>query len=235
MKKLSLKAMMACSMMLMLSLFAPFASSAAYGIDEGEPVPAGHSASTVFIDERPAPPQDFQAYKTAEQKVTLRWRGLTAISGYEVYIRKDDGKFRLVKEIKSRPSRKYTVKGLSPNGKYKLAMRTYKVLDGERKYSRYVTATVDMKKQPLPKDLSLVKALTVKVGQEKKIPVKCRRGRASKYIKGISFKIHNKEIADANAAGVVVGKKAGRTTAILKVTLKSGLSKTFRMKIKVVG
>ncbi len=234
MKKLKLKAMTACSILLILSLAVPFVSFAAVGSDEEMPVSAKYVMSTVFIDDPPAPPQDFQAYKTAERKVTLRWRGLIAVSGYEVYIKKDDGKFHLVKEVKSRSSRKYTVKGLSPNKKYKLAMRSYKILDGEKKYSRYVTATVDMKKQPLPKDLSVAKSLIVKVGQEKKIAVKSRRGRGSKYIKGISCKIRNKEVANASPTGVIVGKKAGRTTATIKVTLKSGLSKTFRMRINVV-
>ena len=61
-------------------------------------------------------------------------------------MKKGNGKYHKIKEIKSRKVRKYTVKNLSPRGVYRLRMRSYKNLEGERKYSRYMMLTVDMKK-----------------------------------------------------------------------------------------
>ncbi len=104
------------------------------------------SHAAVLIDDPPAPPQVLRAYKTASRKVTLKWRGQLGVSGYEIYLKKGNGKYHKIKEIKSRKVRKYTVKNLSPRGVYRLRMRSYKNLEGERKYSRYMMLTVDMKK-----------------------------------------------------------------------------------------
>lgn len=187
----------------------------------------------VGIDDPPAPPQSLKAYKTADGKITLSWRGSTDASGYEIYLKKGNGKYHKVKDIKSPSTRKYTLKNLSSKGIYKIRMRSYDKIKGAMTYSRYMTVTVDMKKQPLPKNLSVSKSLSLNVGQKKKINVKCTKGTDSRYIKTITYKIKNPKIASVKSSGYITGKKKGNTTVTVKVTLKSGLSKSFTTNLRV--
>lgn len=187
----------------------------------------------IGADEPPVPPQDVRAYKTGDRKITLEWRKPCYLGGYEICLKKGSGKYHKIKDITGTSLKKYTVKNLSPKAVYKLRIRSYKMVAGKMRYSRYMGVTVDMRKQPLPRNLSMKKSFSLHVGQEKKVAVKCTKGTDSRYIKKISYKVMDKSIAGVKPSGIIVGKRKGTTTMTVKVILKSKLSKTFTVKLKV--
>lgn len=180
-------------------------------------------------------PSSFQAYKTAENAATLTWRKSDSASGYEVYLKKGNKSYQKVQTITSSQSTKCTINNLSPTAVYKLRIRAYLDKRGERTYSGFTkSVTINMKKQPLLKNLSVKKDISMKVGQKKNLAVKCTRGTSSRYIKNVNYKVKNTKVASVKLSGIISGKKKGDTIIKIKVTLKNGQKKTFITKVKII-
>lgn len=180
-------------------------------------------------------PSSMQAYKTAEKAATLTWRKSPSASGYEVYLKKENESYQKVQTITSSQGTKCIVKNLSPTAVYKVRIRSYLDNNGERTYSGFTRSVIiNMRKQPLLKNLSVRKSLSMKVGQKKSLVVKCTRGTSSSYIKNVIYKVKNPKVAGAKSSGIVSGKKKGETVVKVKVTLKNGQKKMFTTKLKVI-
>lgn len=181
-------------------------------------------------------PASVSAYKTGAAEITLRWKKSSNADGYEVYLKKGNGGFKKARTFTKGSDGKYVIKGLSPNAAYKLRIRPYcKEGKGKEKhYGSYTKAiTVNMKRQPLLKNLFLKKSVSIRKGKKGQISVKCTEGTSSKYIKSVSYKVRDPKIASVSAAGVVKGKQRGSTQATVKVVLKNGQKKNFTVKLKV--
>lgn len=190
----------------------------------------GTFIDTPTITDDVAAPTKVTAYKTAAYTATLTWKKADSADGYEIYLKKGNSSYKKVKTLKNAT---YKIKDLSNKGTYKIRIRSYKVVNGKKYYSSYTKAiTLKMKEQLLPKDLSINKKITVKVGGQKKLALKCASGKNDKLIKNVKYKVKNNKIASVQS-GIVKGKKTGSTTVRITVTLKSGLSKTFTTKIQV--
>ncbi len=179
-------------------------------------------------------PASVSAYKTGAAEITLRWKKSSNADGYEIYLKKGNGGFKKARTFTKGSVGKYVIKGLSPNAAYKLRVRPYRKEGREKSYGSYTKAiTVNMKKQPLLKNLSLKKSVSIKKGKKGQISVKCTEGTSSKYIKNVSYRVGDPKIASVSTAGVVKGKQKGSTEATVRVVLKNGQKKSFTVKLKV--
>lgn len=179
-------------------------------------------------------PTKVTAYKTASKTITLKWKKADEVDGYQIYLKKGNSTYKKNKTLNAAKKCIYKIKKLSNKGTYKIRIRAYKKVNGERYYSKYTKAiTVKMKEQLLPTDLSVNRKINVKVGKQKKLTVKCVSGKNKNLIKNVKYKVKDKKIATVKS-GRVKGKKVGSTSVKTTVTLKSGLSKTFTTKIQVI-
>lgn len=196
--------------------------------------PADLPSDYVEVPEAPQP-VSVKAYKTGQKAITLTWKKPASSCNYEIYLKKGNGTYQKIKTVKASKKAKFVIKNLSPTATYKLRINAYdKGLGGSRRNSGYTKPiTINMKKQPLPENLSVKKSVSVKTGKKKNLAVKCTGGTSKNYIKGVSYKVKNPKIASAKSSGTIQGKKKGDTKVTVKVTLKSGLKKTFVTKVKV--
>ncbi|MDE7425241.1 MAG: fibronectin type III domain-containing protein [Lachnospiraceae bacterium] len=206
-----------------------------YGSNMGEI--AIHSVKLLeysnVIDDPPSIPQNMKAYKTGENTITISWQG-GSNNGYEIYLKEGEKDYQKVKTIKGNSTGHCQLRGLLSTGKYKVKIRSYAIMSLDI-YSPFTKAVViNMKKQPLLKNLSVNKKVTLKIGKEKKLAVKLSNGTSKNYIQKIKYVVGNSQVATVKA-GTIKGKKAGSTSVKTTVTLKSGLKKTFTTQIKVIS
>lgn len=96
--------------------------------------------------------------------------------------------------------------------------------------------TANKKKAVFPENIIVGKNLELKVGETKKLPIKCPLDKNKKSLaKTIKCTVKNKKIASATKDKIpkITGKKAGTTTIKVKVTARNGAKKTFTTKVKV--
>jgi len=180
----------------------------------------------------PEAPAQVEAYKTAAGTITVTFKKDSKAGGYEICLKKKNGIYKKVNARKVSAA-KYKIRNLSAKQTYYIKVRSYQTKDGTKSYSPYSKAvTVNMKKQPLPRDLSLNKKVSLKVGDTKALKVKYSAGTGSSFVKSINYKVKDKRIATVKN-GKITGRHEGSTEVTTKVVLKSGLSKTFKTKIKV--
>ena len=189
---------------------------------------------TADVYDPPGTPGYLEAHKISEKTAVLTWMR-TSGEGYEIYLKKGNGSYRKIGTVASDVT-KYKLKNLSPKAIYKLRMRAYCDWNGETRYGHYSKAvTLNMKKQPLPKNLSIKKSFSIKVGKKKRLAVTCTGGTSKSYIKKVTYQVKNPKIASVNSSGMVRGKRKGNTVVTVNVVLKSGLKKTWKSRVKVVS
>ena len=136
----------------------------------------------------PGTPGYLEAYKTSEKTAALTWM-TTSGEGYEIYLKKGNGGYKKIATGISPDCTEYKLRNLSAKAVYKLRMRAYCDRHGEREYGHYSKeATLNMKKQPLPKNLTVKKFLSVKSGKNKRLAVTCTGGTGKSYIKSANKK-----------------------------------------------
>lgn len=190
----------------------------------------------VTIDLMPHKPGSLRAYKTAKKEITLNWEKSKRASGYDIYLKKPGEKYKKIKSVKGLANTSYKIKNLLPAGNYKVKICSYIGKGGEKARSSFTKpVSINMKSQPLPKDIVLKGFQKLEIGERKQFAVKCINGTKKDFIKDIKFKVKNHKIAKVNNMGIVEGKKGGTTKLEVTVKLKSGLTKKFTRKIKVVN
>lgn len=105
---------------------------------DGEKVCVGKSTAT---SAKAVPPKtSLSSAKGQENKVTLKWKKVSGVSGYEVYrATSKNGKYKKVKTITSNSKTTYVNKNLETGKKYCYKIRTYKNVDGKKVYGQYST------------------------------------------------------------------------------------------------
>ena len=199
------------------------------------PAPPTQEDDKVYVPECPLP-SFVKAYKTARKEVTLTWKKASPDCSYEIYLKKGNGNYKKIKTVTSPQDTKHVIKNLSPTAIYQVRMSSYDIVEGRKRYSGGFTEpiTVNMKKQPILKNLSVQKSVSLKVGALKTLTVKCTQGASRSFIKQVIYKVKNPKIASVKPSGVIEGRKKGTTKITIKVKLKSGLSKSFVTNVKVV-
>lgn len=182
----------------------------------------------------PEAPTNLKAAKTASKTAKITWKKSNAADGYEIYLKKGNEKYKKVKTISSAKKTSYQIKNLSNKNTYKVKMRSYIKVDGKKFYSSYTKpVTLNMKKAIFPESIFVVKNIELKVGETKRLPMKCPLDDNKKSLmKSVKCTVKNKKIASAKERKIT-GKKAGATTIQVKVTARNGATKTFTTRIKV--
>ncbi|MCR5791580.1 MAG: hypothetical protein K6G65_00280 [Lachnospiraceae bacterium] len=178
-------------------------------------------------------PPKMEGYKTARNTITVTIKDKKKVAGYEFYLKNENGTYKKV-PARRVTALKYEIRNLSAKKKYYIKARSYRTKEGETIYGSFSTkpVKVNMKKQPLPENISVNKKLSLKVGTTKTLKLKFLSGTSSRYVKSITYKAKNKKIVTVKK-GKVKGKKKGNAVITTRVLLKSGLSKTFHTKVKV--
>ena len=70
-------------------------------------------------------------------KVKIAWDKLAGVTGYEIYISEDGENYKTLKDIVAYKTDNYTKSNLELNKKYYIKARCYKIIEGERVYSKY--------------------------------------------------------------------------------------------------
>ena len=202
-----------------------------YGSDKGEMAirSVKFLQYDIVIDDPATTPYNVKAYKTSEDNITVSWK---SGDSSEIYLKKGNGAYEKVRTITDSAITKCELTGLSPTATYKVKVRSYNKMSYDIFSSFSKPVTVNMKKQPILKNLSVNKTLTLKVGKSKELAVKLTDGTSKSFIKSIKYSVKNPNIATVKS-GTIKGIKAGSTQVKTKVTLKSGLKKTFTTKVKV--
>lgn len=73
---------------------------------------------------------------STNNSITLKWKQNSKVDGYQVYS-VANGKYTLIKSIKSNSVISYTISNLKCNSKYEFAMRSFKKINGKITYSDY--------------------------------------------------------------------------------------------------
>ena len=89
-------------------------------------------------------PGKITAKVTAEKNVTVSWSKVSAAKGYKVYrAASREGEdyrytsYKCIKTVSSKNTVKYTDKTVKPGKKYFYKVKSYKVINGKKKYSKY--------------------------------------------------------------------------------------------------
>lgn len=89
-------------------------------------------------------PGKITAKVTAEKNVTVSWSKVSAAKGYKVYrAASREGEdyrytsYKCIKTVSSKNTVKYTDKTVKPGKKYFYKVKSYKVVNGKKKYSKY--------------------------------------------------------------------------------------------------
>ena len=104
--------------------------------NESEEVCIGESASTSgkVVPAKTA----IASVKGQKNKVTLKWKKVSDVSGYEIYrATSKNGTYKKVKTIASNSKNTYVNKKLEAGTKYYYKIRTYKKVDGKKVYGQY--------------------------------------------------------------------------------------------------
>lgn len=128
----------------------------------------------VTTDTLPHKPDSLKAYKTAEKEIILNWKRVKKASGYEIYLQKAGKKYKKVKSMKGSSNNRYKIKNLLSTGNYKVKVCSY-IERGEQKVRSSFTkpVSINMKIQPLPKDITFKGFKKIKIGDRKRLVVKC--------------------------------------------------------------
>lgn len=189
----------------------------------------------VFTDTLPHKPNFLKAYKTSKKEITLNWKKVNEASGYDIYLQKEGKKYKKVKSIKGASTTSYKINNLLPAGNYKVKICSYKERGGQKVCSSFTKPVfINMKSQPLPKDIILKGVKKIKIGDRKRLVVKCINGASDVFINKIEYKVKNRKVAKISNTGIVEAKRCGNTEIVVTVKLKSGLTKKFVRIVKII-
>lgn len=87
----------------------------------------------------------------SSSSVTVKWKKVSSASGYVVYQKKDNGKYKKVATIKSGSKVSYTKSGLSSATKYSYKVKAYKTKSNNKTYSSYSKVKAAYTKPATPK------------------------------------------------------------------------------------
>lgn len=79
--------------------------------------------------------------KTSKTSVLLQWKRVNGASGYQVYMKKGSGKFKLIKNLSSTKLKK---KGLKKGKTYQFKIRAYRLINGTIIYSPFVIKSIKL-------------------------------------------------------------------------------------------
>lgn len=77
------------------------------------------------------------AKRKGNNKIKLTWKKLDNVSGYEIYMKKGNGKYKKVKTISQGKTVSYTKNGLNKKYVYTFKIRAYTKIDGKKVYGAY--------------------------------------------------------------------------------------------------
>ena len=80
-----------------------------------------------------------KAGNKGSKKAILKWKKISGVTGYRVYMKKGTGKFTKIKEIKGSTKVSYTKTKLSAGKTYYFKVRAFKTVDGKNIYGTYST------------------------------------------------------------------------------------------------
>lgn len=189
----------------------------------------------VSTDTLPHKPDSLKAYKTSKKEITLNWKKVDNASGYDIYLQKAGKNYKKVKSIKGASTIRYKIKNLLSTGNYKVKVCSYKERGGQKVRSSFTKpVSINMKSQPLPKDIVFKGYKKLKIGEKKRLLVKCGNGTSEYFIEKIEYKVKNSKIVKISNTGIIEAKTHGTTEIVVTVKLKCGLTKKFVRKVKVI-
>lgn len=99
----------------------------------------GEASNTFSITAKPVK-STIKKITAKKKAVELQWNKQTQGNGYKIYrATSKNGKYTLVKTVKSANTVKYTNKGLKSGKRYYYKVRAYKIVDGKTVYGNYST------------------------------------------------------------------------------------------------
>ena len=107
-----------------------------------------------------AAPKILGASKSSS-KINLRWSKVKGASGYKIYRKTTDGKYKCIKTVQGGGTLSYKLTGFNSNTKYKFKLRAYKMSGGKTTYSNYSPAKTVTTKYGLGKTNYTNEALSV--------------------------------------------------------------------------
>ena len=226
-----------------------------YGSQEGELVLSQLSSHMwVYICVPPPMPPEIaklSVHKIGDKKAKISWQNTRGrAEKYEIYQKRLgntlSGKSNIiVKEIFKKIhtikvhntgtmddfDKKYsfTVKNLNKKGKYVFYV---KAVYDEFRTVKSDKILLNMKTELLPKDIKLAKKVILKKGSRRKIPFTYKKGTKKSFVSKVDCTVQKRKIA-LFKKGKILAKRRGSTKLTVKVTLKSGLKRTFKTKVVV--
>ena len=179
-----------------------------------------------------AAPAKLTVKKASKSSIKLTWTKVSGAYGYEVYYKTGNGAYKKYKTVNYK-TLTCTLTKLKNNQTYSFKVRA--VGKNNLTHSSFTKpGTVNMSKKLSIDELKLKKSkASLKKGQTVATAIVVPKGKTAGQIKSRTYSIGNKRICTISKTGKVKAVKKGTTYAYVKVTLKNGDKKTFKMKITV--
>lgn len=106
----------------------------AYKIVNGKKIYGEYSSVEEAKTKAKAP--KLRSVSSSKDKISVKWNKVTGAAGYEVYVRKDNGKYTLLKSTSSKTSG-LTIKKISKKTKYSFKIKAYRTIGKQKIYSSW--------------------------------------------------------------------------------------------------
>lgn len=179
-----------------------------------------------------AAPTKVSLTKLSTTSAKLAWNRVYGADGYLIYYsQKKNGSYRLVGRRFNEKQTTFTCTDLNKNKNYYFKICPYTVSkQTSSRTNGYFSKTISisMKKAiSLPEIKLSSQKITLKRKQKKALSIVLPKSANKKLVKSITFKTNNAAIASVTKTGVITGKKKGKTSIKVTVTLKDNRKKTF--------
>ena len=177
-------------------------------------------------------PSKLVVRKASKTSVKVSWTKAAGSYGYELYYRAGKGAFKKYGTVSSQKL-SCTVSKLNPNVTYSFKVRT--VGENRATYSACTkTYAVNMKKALSIDEVKLKKAsISLTKGKTVRAAISVPVGKTAGQIRSKTYRTSNSKICTVSKTGTVKAVKKGSAYVYVKVTLKNGDAKTFKMKVTV--
>ncbi|MDD4369684.1 MAG: fibronectin type III domain-containing protein [Anaerostipes sp.] len=173
---------------------------------------------------------------STSKTISLKWSKIKDADGYEIYGAKCSKNYKKIKTIKTNKTTEWTQKKLKKGTGYKYYIRSYKMINGKKRYLRRtddIHVATSSGKYTNVKKMTGTSSVKTKVGKTKKITIKIQLQKTYRKTLGHVAKVRyvsdNKGIATVSKKGVVTGKKKG--TCYIYAYAENGVSKKIKVSI----
>ncbi len=179
-------------------------------------------ATTASI-KTPSKVQSVKVTKKSSSKVQVSWKKQSGVSGYQIYMKTNDGSYKKIKTLKGEKETKYTVSGLEEGYRYAFKVKAFRTVNGKTSYGK------DSSGVAIRMPITAPKKATVK--KVTRTSVKISFSKAS----GVSgYEIYRK-VGNGSYKKLAVLKGSSKTS-YQKWALTKGTKYTFKVRAyKVVG